>query len=120
MSLFILPKAFTNKMNSMLHNFFWSGDVQKRSIHYTLIFFALRKWKTTSTLEISDLSTELLSQSKPDVFLLSRIPFGSICSKVVTSQTRVSPRPKKGRDLLGFHPVYVRPGIPSLREPSKL
>ncbi|CAN1817498.1 Putative ribonuclease H protein At1g65750 [Linum perenne] len=34
MSLFLLPKHITNKMNSKLRNFFWSGDLNKRSLHW--------------------------------------------------------------------------------------
>ncbi|CAN1830601.1 LINE-1 retrotransposable element ORF2 protein [Linum perenne] len=35
MSLFLLPKTITNKMNSMLRNFFWSGSTTKRTIHWS-------------------------------------------------------------------------------------
>ncbi|CAN1347905.1 Putative ribonuclease H protein At1g65750 [Linum perenne] len=35
MSLFLLPNAITNRMNAMLRNFFWLGDPNKRSMHWS-------------------------------------------------------------------------------------
>ncbi|CAN0840801.1 LINE-1 retrotransposable element ORF2 protein [Linum grandiflorum] len=34
MSSFLLPKAITRKMDSLIRNFFWSGSMEKRSIHW--------------------------------------------------------------------------------------
>ncbi|CAN1268607.1 hypothetical protein LINPERPRIM_LOCUS13247 [Linum perenne] len=34
MSAFLLSKTMTKKMDSMLRNFFWSGSMEKNSIHW--------------------------------------------------------------------------------------
>ncbi|CAL1405085.1 unnamed protein product [Linum trigynum] len=34
MCLFHLPKTLTKRMNSLLSNFFWSGSMQKNSLHW--------------------------------------------------------------------------------------